>query len=139
MNGGSMSGWETRTQTIADQLGMSPSTARSKLVKMLLFRELQRSDNDRCFKCGESISDIEHLSIEHKLPWFNRSPDLYWDLDNIEFSHTVCNRPHRTMAHGQKKYQTGCRCGVCKEAHATNNREWRWRTGRRKPRIAVGG
>lgn len=62
---------------------------------MLLFRELQRSGNDKCFKCSEPIQDIDHLSIEHKQPWLDVDPSLYWELDNIEFSHLTCNRPHR--------------------------------------------
>jgi hypothetical protein len=73
------------------QLGMSVSTARARLVKMLLFRELQRSGNDKCYRCGKVIDDIDHLSIEHKEPWLHASPTLFWDLDNVEFSHMTCN------------------------------------------------
>jgi hypothetical protein len=125
----------SKNEVVSRKLGMSASTARSRLVKMLLFRELQRSQNDKCFKCGTVISDIDHLSIEHKVAWLNRSPDLFWDLDNIEFSHLSCNRPDPVeRGHNQKRYQDGCRCDECKSAHATNNREWRYRTGRRNPR-----
>jgi hypothetical protein len=77
------------------QLGMPISTARTRLVKMLLFRELQHSGNVTCFKCGDSIEDIDHLSIEHKVPWLHGSPDLFWSLDNVTFSHTFCNNPDR--------------------------------------------
>lgn len=124
----------SRSEGIASQLGMSPSTARSRLVKMLLFRELQRSNNDNCFKCGDKIKDIDHLSIEHKRPWLNVSADLYWDLDNIEFSHLTCNRPHSNgvpAAHGNHvmydKY--GCRCQMCREYHS-----WHLRVHRRPRR-----
>lgn len=83
------------------QLGMSFSTARSRLVKQLLFRELQGSGGNTCFKCEEKIDDIDTLSIEHKEPWLHVSPDLFWNLDNIAFSHLDCNRPHRYNGNGK--------------------------------------
>lgn len=30
-------------------------------------------------------------SIEHIEPWIGVDPDLFWDLDNITFSHKKCN------------------------------------------------
>ncbi len=92
-----------REAIAADELGMAVTTARSKLVKMLLFRELQRSGNDNCFRCKVKISDIDHLSIEHKQPWLHIDPELFWDLDNVEFSHTVCNRPHTYVNVAKRK------------------------------------
>ena len=76
-------------------LGMPISTARSRLVKSIMFSLLQRLGEDTCFKCGGKIVDINTLSIEHKLPWLRVSPELFWDLQNIAFSHVLCNRPDR--------------------------------------------
>lgn len=33
----------------------------------------------------------DDLSIEHKAPWLHRDSALFWDLDNIAFSHLACN------------------------------------------------
>lgn len=138
----------SRNDVIASELGMSSSTARSRLVKMLLFRELQRSNNDNCFKCGDKIEDIDHLSIEHKRPWLHISADLYWDLDNIEFSHLTCNRPHTIRQgmgasggeHGKSGFYTrgnGCRCDLCTMEHKQRLNNWRRQTGRRSKAVLV--
>ena len=44
-------------------------------------------NEDICFKCKSKIKIVEELSIEHKLPWEGISIELFWDLDNIAFSH----------------------------------------------------
>lgn len=85
-------------------LGMNHSTASHRLRKQLLFKYVQKCDDDVCFKCKEKIKDIESLSIEHKERWLDVSADLFWDLDNIAFSHLKCNRP---TINGQKK-KTHC-------------------------------
>ena len=84
----------SRSERIAQQLGMSHGAATNKLRKNILFSFAQRLNEDICFKCGEKIESVNDLSIEHKLPWENRSVELFWDLSNITFSHSVCNRPH---------------------------------------------
>lgn len=84
-----------RMKRIAEQLGMSHGTAANRLRKMILFNLLRKLNEDVCFKCGKKIDTAEELSIEHKLPWEGRSTELFWDLNNIAFSHIGCNRPHR--------------------------------------------
>jgi hypothetical protein len=84
----------SRSERIAQQLGMSHGAAANKLRKKVLFSLLVRLQEDVCFKCGKKIETDEDLSLEHKQPWENRNPDLFWDLQNITFSHTACNRPH---------------------------------------------
>jgi len=79
----------------ATQLGMPSGTASAKLRKMLLFRAVQRLGEDVCFKCKKQIQKIEEFTIEHKKPWLHISADLFWDLDNIAYSHAACNRPER--------------------------------------------
>lgn len=76
-------------------LGMSHGTAAGKLRKMILFSLLQKYGDDNCFRCGKKIQLIGELSIEHKQPWEGISAELFWDLENISFSHVACNRPHR--------------------------------------------
>ena len=75
------------------QLGMSHGTASNRLRKQILFSMLQRYEEDVCFQCGEKIKRVEDLSIEHKAPWMDSEDPvgLFFDLDNIAFSHLSCN------------------------------------------------
>lgn len=79
----------------AATLGMPHGTAASRLRKMLLFRQLKKHGENVCVRCSQVIELIEDLSVEHIKPWEGVSAELFWDLDNVSFSHTKCNRPHR--------------------------------------------
>ncbi len=83
-------------------LGIPLGTAANRLRKLILFRYVQLAGDDVCFKCGGRIETVDDLSIEHKLPWEGRSNDLYWDLDNIAFSHLKCNRPHTYVSAAER-------------------------------------
>ena len=78
-----------------DTLGMPHGTALGRLRKMVLFSLLQNYGDDVCVRCGERIETVEDLSLEHIKPWEGISADLFWDLENIAFSHIQCNRPHK--------------------------------------------
>lgn len=118
------------------QLGMAHGTAANRLRKMILFSLLRQLELDTCFQCGREIESIENLSVEHKVPWLDSADpiSLFFDLDNIAFSHLSCNvgaarqtKP-RTAKCGDKgatRYYSGCRCEKCKEAHATRLQKWR--------------
>lgn len=84
-----------RPEIKSSQLGMNHSTARNRLVKSIMFDMMKRLGEDKCFKCGDAIQDIDHMSIEHKVPWLHNDPELFWDLGNIAFSHLACNKPDR--------------------------------------------
>jgi HNH endonuclease len=86
---------EGRSKRIAKQLGMSHGSALSKLRKSILFSFIKRLNEDICSRCQKKIDSVDELSIEHVEPWENRSPELFWDLNNIKFSHLKCNRPHK--------------------------------------------
>jgi hypothetical protein len=77
----------------SEQLGMSHSTAAHQLRKLLMFQLVQQSGRDLCFQCGEKIESAENMSIEHKKPWLHSEDPkaMFFDLDNIAFSHTKCN------------------------------------------------
>jgi len=75
----------------SEQLGMPFGTACGRLRKMVLFDLVQKLKLDKCFQCGVKIVDIENFSIEHKVVWLNNDSNLFWDLDNIAFSHRSCN------------------------------------------------
>ena len=74
------------------QLGMNPSTASHRLVKDVLWSLIVKTEQHDCCKCGEPMSR-ETFSIEHLDPWLDSDDPvgLYFDLDNIGFSHLRCN------------------------------------------------
>jgi hypothetical protein len=86
----------SRTNEVkAAQLGMPLGTAVARLRKKIVFSFAQRLGEDICFKCGLRIERIEHFTVEHKKPWLHVDVNLFWDLTNIAFSHSWCNRPDR--------------------------------------------
>jgi hypothetical protein len=87
----------------ASQLGMPFGTAQNKLRKSIMFKYVKMVGHDICFKCGVAIDDLDELSIEHKLPWLGRDTNLFWDLDNIAFSHLRCNRPESGFSDKNRK------------------------------------
>lgn len=84
-------------------LGMPHGTAAARLRKLLFFSLLKKHDENFCYRCGNEIIDASELTIDHKEPWEGVNIDLFWDLDNIAFSHQKCNRPHRRKGGGSKK------------------------------------
>lgn len=89
------------------QLGMNHSTASSRLKKNLLWSYVVKCGDDVCFQCGEKINSVDDLSVEHKKPWLHsENPlELFFDEDNIAFSHLVCNVAS-ARKDGQRKYFT---------------------------------
>ncbi len=85
-------------------LGINHGTASGQLRKMILLDLLGRFGLDTCFQCSEQISTVEELSIEHKKPWFNVSTALFWDLDNIAFSHLSCNSAAARRRNSEKTH-----------------------------------
>lgn len=119
----------TTSQRQADQLGMPYGTACNRLRRQIMFGLVQVTGLDACCKCGESMTE-DNYTIEHLRPWFDVDVDLFWDLDNVAFSHQACNRPHRhnprTAGHGTRaRYRRGCRCQPCKDAQNTANAKYR--------------
>ena len=116
----------------SQQLGMNHSTACNRLRKQVLFHLLKQLGQDVCFQCGDQIEHVDDLSIEHKEPWLHVDPDLFWDMENIAFSHLTCNiRANRRPNTGQRRhpshfaYQKGCRCNPCRELKKEQNAKYR--------------
>jgi hypothetical protein len=106
------------------ELGVPFGTACARLRKQVMFKLVQETGQDECHKCGLVIESVEELSIEHKEPWQGVSPDLFWDLDNIAFSHRRCNVRH--SRHGtSSRYQHGCRCDECRAWKSAYAKSWR--------------
>ena len=74
-----------------------------------------KSNMNTCYACGEKILTYQELSIEHKKPWENRSVELFWDLDNIAFSHLRCNKPHIYKGRQRIVVTNKMRCYKCKK------------------------
>jgi len=112
-------------------LGESRSTANTRLHRELLWMFLVETGKTKCYRCNEEMTR-ETFSIDHKLPWSSsENPEKYfWDLENIDFSHSICNsatpRGRRTeQRHGTLlEYQHyGCRCVLCVEANRKYQRD----------------
>lgn len=114
----------------AEQLGMNASTASGRLLKDILFKFICDAGQNMCYQCGESMSR-EDFSIEHKTPWLDSSnpTELFFDLENISFSHLKCNigaaRRKKGFSHGTTAgYDNyGCRCDECKAAKAARRKK----------------
>lgn len=91
----------------SDTLGMPHGTAAHRLRKMLLFKYVQKAGDDICYRCKLKIDKIDDLSIEHKKSWEGISADLFWDLDNIAYSHIRCNVPNNHRGSGVFKRKVG--------------------------------
>jgi len=113
------------------QLGMNPGTASNRLKKEVMFSLVKQTGRDFCFQCGEKIETIKEFSIEHKKPWLDsKNPEeLYFNLDNIAFSHLKCNvsagrQPEKgKFAHPSvSAYNRGCRCDKCKKCNTDKKR-----------------
>lgn len=78
-----------------ETLGMPHGTANHHLRKAILFNQLQKHNENICIRCGQIIESQNNLSIEHIKPWEGISAKLFWDLDNIAFSHLKCNLVER--------------------------------------------
>lgn len=75
-------------------LGMPFGTACNRLRKVVLFHILVKHDENVCHRCNQKIEDVSELSIEHIEPWENAGESakgLFWDVNNIAFSHLHCN------------------------------------------------
>lgn len=87
------------------QLGMPYGTASNKLKKNLMFFFAKKCGFDNCYQCGSKIESVDELSVEHKVPWLDsENPiDLFFDVENIAFSHLKCNiGAGRFTEHSQK-------------------------------------
>ena len=111
----------------SEQLGMPFGTATSKLRKHIMFHLAKKAGCDKCFRCGEKIESVDEFTIEHKVPWMNNSTDLFWDINNIAFSHKKCNtcRPNRKY-NGNENEAWCYRCKKFLPKSEFNNNITRW-------------
>ena len=96
-------------------LGMLYSTARSRLSKSIIYSLAKRLRLLNCHRCGLEIDNEKDLSIEHKESWILSSTPkkLFFDIDNIAFSHLHCN----CTAGGYSRGVIARGKDVCKNGH----------------------
>ena len=70
------------------------------------------------------------MSIDHKTPWLHSEDPrgLFFDIDNIAFSHKSCNYSAARNRKGKPcpsltAYRKGCRCDDCKKLKSDNQRK----------------
>lgn len=98
------------------QLGMPFGTACGRLKKMVMFGLLQKLEENFCYRCGEEIISVDDLTLDHKIPWRYADNELFWDLENVAFSHEFCNNQHKRQ--GNKvdwDLVSEFRCFKCRE------------------------
>ena len=84
-------------QNKTELLGEQFSAAYHRLRKSLLYALADKTGMLDCYRCGSRIVSIDEFSIEHKVPWQSAQDPraVFFDLGNIAFSHSRCNRPDR--------------------------------------------
>jgi len=88
--------WDNKTnQNRRKQLGMPIGTACHRLRQQLFFKYIKKTGENFCYDCKKEILTPEEVSIQHKKVWLHISAELFWDLDNIAFSHKKCNKQER--------------------------------------------
>lgn len=110
------------------QLGMNSSTASNRLVKDVLYELVVKTGQNTCFQCSLPMTRGT-FSVEHKIPWLDSGDPigLFFDLDNISFSHHSCNMraarrslPPSECGTLNRYLKYKCRCTLCTEAKAIN-------------------
>lgn len=101
---------------------MDVGTASSQLKKQVMFAMAEALGRNICFQCDKKINSPAAFSLEHKVPWLDSDnpKELFFDLNNIAFSHLSCNvkaaRQTKIRSHpNHNSYRNGCRCDECKE------------------------
>ena len=113
------------------QLGMDPGTAANRLKKTLLFEFAKELDIHWCYQCAAEIKNPDNFTIEHKTPWLHSEDPkgLFFDIDNIAFSHKSCNYSAARNRQGKPcpsltAYRKGCRCDDCKKLKSENQKKY---------------
>ena len=91
-------------------LGMSYGTAFHRLRKSIMLMLIKKLNKNWCYRCGGEIITERELSIDHKKSWFNVSVELFWDLNNIAFSHLSCNSRNKPIKENNVNSKNKSRC-----------------------------
>ena len=81
-----------------------------------MYELAKKAGLSRCHRCKLLITDVAEFSVEHIEPWLWNDVKLFWDINNIAFSHLSCNSASaqvKTECGSYSRYLRGCRCPVC--------------------------
>jgi 5-methylcytosine-specific restriction endonuclease McrA len=107
-----------------ETLNMPFGTANGRLYRLILFDLVKRCGADTCYRCKKKIEKSSECSIEHKKPWEGISADLFWDLENIAFSHKRCNIAAGHL--GKATYNSIRTIGIAPDGMAWCSRHQDW-------------
>lgn len=119
------------TKKREEKLGMNDTRARKILNKDLLFHFAKQLNRGDCYRCGKEMKR-EDFTVDHIENWLNSDDpiSLFFDIDNIAFSHLSCNRSaQRTLIScpSLAAYKQGCRCDECRLEKSRYSKEYRAR------------
>ena len=105
----------------SEQLGINFGTASGRLRKDVMFHLLQKHGENVCYRCKEFIETVKELSIEHKRAWLDSEDPvgLFFDLENVAFSHLSCNISESRTRNGRRSRQE------CQAVRNGCTRRWR--------------
>ncbi len=95
---------------------MNFSTATSRLKKLLLYSFAKKLNQHICFRCGKPINSVDDFTVDHKIAWQDDKIELFWDLENIAFSHSFCNTGAKRPWQGVKNHLDKVRIDYTKQA-----------------------
>jgi hypothetical protein len=115
-------------------LGMTYGKAQHRLRKSIMFMLAQRCSMDICHQCGKRIDTESEISIEHIVAWEKSNDPLksFSDLDNIAFSHLVCNikaasKPNKRFSSKTEQQRAFSRARNANPVTREMKNEWRRR------------
>jgi hypothetical protein len=77
----------------SEALGVNFSTATARLKLQVTLQLLKECGRNKCYRCNKEIEIATDLSLDHKEDWLNsnKEKELFWDLNNVAYSHKSCN------------------------------------------------
>lgn len=81
------------SEKFKEQIGLSVSTARNRLIKLLVSKMLDER-GEVCFRCGKPLNG--DWTIDHVENWLDSDDPvaLFFDVENVAYSHHACNSRH---------------------------------------------
>lgn len=99
---------------------MPLGTASARLKKKIMFQLVQKLGRLLiqifCYRCTRKIDALQDFGIQYKEPWLDVDSDLFWNLENIAFSHLSCNVGNRRQGIERNRGENGTEwCSSCKK------------------------
>lgn len=93
----------------------------------MMFHLAEQLELTHCYKCDTLIESARDMSLDHREPWRKVSAELFWDLDNLAFTHKWCNKVDRPARKTGPEGQSWCsKCKTFKDVDQFSKAESRW-------------